>query len=101
MKSIGIAGIIPRLFNIEKSLLFGIPIILNPILLIPHILSGVIPSVLSHTAIKLDFIPIPVLEMPWTIPAPLKAYLSTNNDWRAIIWVFLMWFIIYLIYLPF
>lgn len=101
LKSIGIAGIIPGLFNIEEPLLFGIPIILNPILLIPHILSGLIPSVLSYIAIKIDLIPIPVLDMPWTIPAPIKAFLSTNNDWRALVWILAMWLIIYLIYLPF
>ena len=101
LKTIGIASIIPGLFNIDEPLLFGVPIILNPILIIPHILTGIIPGVLSYFAMKIGLIPIPVLNLPWTIPAPIKAFLATNNDWRALLWVLLLWVIMYFIYLPF
>lgn len=101
LKSIGNASMIPSLFNIDEPILFGIPIILNPILLFPHILSGILPAVLSYIAIYLNIIPTPILSMPWTIPAPIKAFLATNNDIRAFIWILILWLLIYIIYLPF
>lgn len=100
-KAIGYASLIPALFNIDESIIFGLPVILNPIMFIPFILSGIVPSVLSYIAISVGVISAPVLSVPWTIPAPFKALLSTNNDFRAVIWVFLLWGIIFLIYYPF
>lgn len=100
-KSVGLAGLIPTLFNIDESILFGVPIILNPILFIPFILSGVVPSVLSYIAIVFKIIPIPVLSIPWTVPAPIKAFLATNNDYRAFLWVLFLWVVIYLMFIPF
>ena len=101
IRSIGVASIVPTLFNIDEPIFFGLPIILNPILIIPFVLSGIVPSILSYIAINLNLISIPVLSMPWTIPAPIKAFLATNNDIRSFLWVLFLWLIIYLIFLPF
>ena len=38
---------------------------------------------------------------PWTLPAPIGAYLATGGDWRAIVLVFINIAISFLIYLPF
>ena len=38
---------------------------------------------------------------PWTLPAPIGAYLATGGDWRAIVLVFINITISFLIYLPF
>lgn len=101
LKEIGFLSLLPTLFNIDEPLLFGIPIILNPILIIPFVFSYVLFAALSFFMINFGIIPNPYLYVPWTIPAPIKAYIGTGNDIRAFLWVLILWVLLALIFYPF
>ncbi len=52
LKTVGKVGILPGLFNINEPVLFGAPIILNPILGIPLIIAPVVNTIIGYVAIK-------------------------------------------------
>lgn len=91
---------VSSIFNINESLIFGYPVVNNKKLIIPFICGPVVVTLLSYSVIKAGFVRAPFLVVPWLLPAPIGAFLSTM-DFNAI-WLVLMDIIILtLIYLPF
>nr|WP_038100459.1 PTS sugar transporter subunit IIC [Vagococcus lutrae] len=101
MKQIGRLSLIPGIFNINEPIMFGAPIVLNPILAIPFVISPVVTTTITYIAMKFDFVAKVSVVTPFAIPAPIKAYLSTNGDWRAIILVLINFAVYFAIYYPF
>lgn len=101
MKQIGRLSVIPAIFNINEPIMFGAPIVLNPILAIPFVLGPVITTTTTYIAMKFDLVAKVSVITPFAIPAPIKAYLSTNGDLRAILLVLLNTAIYFAIYYPF
>lgn len=100
LKTVGKVGILPGLFNINEPVLFGAPIILNPILGIPLIIAPVVNTIIGYVAIKSGLIGRIFVQAPWTTPAPIGLALSTM-DWRGFVLVILLLAIDILIYYPF
>ena len=73
----------------------------NPILIIPFVTIPIITATLSYFATVLGFVNPTYVMVPWTLPAPIGAYLATGGDWRAIILVLVNIAISFFIYLPF
>ncbi len=101
LKTIGWLGLLPAIFNIGEPLTFGVPIVLNPLLMIPNVLSFLVVGILSYLLAFIHLIPIPYLEMPWTLPGPIKAFLGTNANFIALAWSIFEYFIMFIIWLPF
>lgn len=101
LKAMGGLSLPASLFNIGEPLIFGLPIMLNPLMMIPFVLSSFILTILSIVSVSLNWIPVPVLSVPWITPAPIKAYLSTGGSIAALIFVLIGWIITFLIYYPF
>ncbi|WP_369901818.1 PTS cellobiose transporter subunit IIC [Bacillus manliponensis] len=70
----------PGAFNINEPVIFGTPIILNPILFIPFILTPVVLVVTSYTAISLGLVPKTVAMIPWATPPIISGYLVTGGS---------------------
>ena len=92
---------VPGLFNINEPLIFGMPLMMNPVFTIPFVLNPIILTIVSYSAVRLGLVNGFVAYVPWTLPAPIGAYMATGNDWRAIILVLVNLFIAGLIYYPF
>lgn len=89
-----------NLFNINEPQVFGIPTVMNLFTYIPSFICILIDLPIAYYATKLGFINKTVLSLPWTMPAPIYAIVSTL-DWRAgIVW-FLEFFIDLAIIVPF
>lgn len=101
LKAIGLLALPAALFNIGEPLNFGVPVVLNPLLMIPSIFAFVLIGILSFAGCAIGMLPIPYLSIPWTVPAPLKAFLGTNADITALLWVLVCWAIMFLVFLPF
>ncbi len=101
LKNLGKASILPGLCNINEPIIFGAPIMLNPILSIPFIISPIISGIITYTAMSLNLVTRPSVLAPWTLPAPIGAYLSTGGDFRAVILVLIIIVISTFIYYPF
>lgn len=100
-KTLGRTTAVPGLFNINEPIIFGAPIVLNPILIIPFVSIPLILATLSYIATVLGLVSETYVMPPWTLPAPIGAYLATGGDWRAIVLVFVNIFLSCVIYYPF
>ena len=100
LKAVGKVGILPGLFNINEPILFGTPVILNPILGIPLVIAPVVNTIIGYVAIKLGLIGRIYILAPWSTPAAIGLSLSTM-DWRAFVLVILLIVIDIIIYYPF
>lgn len=100
IKDVGKVALIPSLFNINEPLIFGLPIFLNPILIIPFMIAPMVNVVIGWLATSSGLVNMATIAAPWTSPAPLGAMLSTM-DFKALILVILMLVINMVIYYPF
>ena len=100
-KTLGKVAFVPALFNINEPMIFGCPIILNPVLLIPFVLNPIICAIIAWIATELGLVNRVVASVPWTLPGPIGAFLATNGDIRALILNVLLIILSILIYLPF
>ncbi|MFQ6792953.1 MAG: PTS sugar transporter subunit IIC [Thomasclavelia sp.] len=100
-KAVAKLGLAPGIFNINEPIIFGLPIVMNPIMIIPFVFVTQISYILTYAATVVGLIGKCVVQVPWTTPPILNAFLSTNGDWRAAIFQVLLIIIGVLIYLPF
>ncbi len=102
LRMLGRVSLIPALFHINEPLLFGLPLILNPIWLIPFcFIEPILRIGTAYLVTQLGLVaPARVLFMGF-LPGPLIWYLGTL-DWRAIPWGFVTgWILPALVYYPF
>lgn len=102
LKAIGQAGIVPSLLNINEPIVFGTPILLNPLLMIPFWANSFLSSTIVYFALKANLVNIPsqIFNL-WFMPTPFQAYFATGNDWRAIILVIVVLTVATAVYYPF
>lgn len=86
MKDVGRIALIPSLFNINEPLIFGLPIFLNPIMIIPFMIAPTVNTIIGWVLTASGFINTAVINAPWTAPAPIGAIISTL-DWKAGVFV--------------
>ncbi len=94
------ASAIPMIFNINEIMVFGLPIVCNPIFLIPFLLAPLLMVVTSYLAIWLGLVPVTVRSIEWTTPVFLSGYLATGSVAGALLQLFNLGLGI-LVYAPF
>lgn len=95
-------ALVPGLFNINEPLMFGLPIVLNPIMAIPLVLTPVINILVGYTVtVIFNWIPTPAFGLTWTTPGPLMPFLGTGGNWLGLIIGFVCLGISVLTYMPF
>ena len=100
-RAIATLSIVPGLFNINETMTFGIPLVLNPILGIPFILAPVVCIFIGWLLINIHFCPYIVLEVPWTMPPILMGFLATGGSIMGAISQIIVIVVATLIYIPF
>lgn len=78
-RRIGLISLGPGLFNINEVLLFGLPIVLNPLMFIPFLLTPLVLAALSYAAVVTGLVPGTSVETQWTTPILLNGFLSTGS----------------------
>ena len=70
----------PALFNINEPIIFGMPIVLNPIYMIPFILAPVVCVITAYLSISSGLVP-PVImpTIPWITPPIFGAVIATGS----------------------
>jgi PTS system cellobiose-specific IIC component len=100
LKTLGKIAIVPGLFNINEPVTFGVPIVFNPLMLVPFILAPLVSSIIVYTSLKIGFIvPFGAVSVPWTTP-PLIGGLIVGGLPGAFIQLIVM-ITSFFIYLPF
>jgi len=72
-------ALLPALCNVNEPLLFGIPLVLNPIYLIPFVLTPLFQTLAAYTAIVLGFVPYTTSDVVWTTPALVGGFVATGS----------------------
>lgn len=88
-------------FTIVEPVIFGLPLVLNPFLIIPFVLSGTIASLVSYAAFSLEWINRVFVELPWATPPFISGYVATGGDWMALVLIAVNFLIGLVIYFPF
>lgn len=102
LKTISKLAIGPAIFNISEPIIFGIPIVLNPIMIIPFILGPMLAGAVTYSAMYFGLVSAPAgIAVPWTTPVVLSGILATNGDIMAGLLQILNIIIVALVYLPF
>ena len=78
-KEIGKIGMPAAAFNIIEPIVFGLPTVLNPYLMLPNILAPLAMIVIGYIATVIGFVPIAVNHVHWTTPTLLSGFLTTGS----------------------
>ncbi|WP_035619175.1 PTS sugar transporter subunit IIC [Lacticigenium naphthae] len=100
LRTLGKLSIVPVISGINEPLIFGVPLVLNPILAIPFIITPIINLILTYYAQVLDFISMGFIVDPSFTPFFAQAYLS-SLDWRNVVFTFILIAMNTVIYYPF
>ncbi|MGJ0866464.1 PTS sugar transporter subunit IIC [Enterococcus raffinosus] len=99
-RTIGKLSLIPGNCSINEPVIFGLPIVFNPILAIPFLITPIISLLLTYFAQSVGLISVGFIVDPSFTPFFAQAYLS-SMDWRNIVFCFVLILISVVIYYPF
>jgi len=99
-KQLGRVALVPGIFNINEPIIFGAPVVLNPTLIIPFIITPLVTGTLAWIATSVGLVSRVIVTAPWTLPGPIGAFIATN-DWRAAVLNVVCIIISVVIYYPF
>ena len=90
-----------QIFQINEPIFFGLPIVLNPVFMIPYVLNALILTTGSYLLMQWNVVHRPFVNVPWTTPPIIGHYLVSGGDWRAAAWGAISIVIAMLVYFPF
>ena len=100
LKSLMKMAFVPGLFNINEPIIFGLPIVFNPYLLVPFIIVPLIAMFITYFAISTGFMaPFSAVQVPWTTPPVIAGFLL--NGWQGAVVQIVNLAIATVIYFPF
>ncbi|MBM7541003.1 PTS cellobiose transporter subunit IIC [Amphibacillus cookii] len=102
MRELGKLGIGSGVFNVNEPVIFGLPIIMNPLVIIPWLLAPVVVAIVTYFCMSIGFVPRTTgVVVPWTTPALLSGYLATGNNIMGGVMQLINMAIVFVIWLPF
>jgi len=90
-----------QIFGINEPIFFGFPIVLNPIFMIPYVVTALVLTTCTYLLMSWGLIHKPFVAVPWTTPPIVGQYLVSGGDWRAAVWGAISIVIAMAVYYPF
>ena len=90
-----------QVFGINEPIFFGIPIVLNPVFMIPYVVNALLLTTGTYLLMSAGVFQKPFVAVPWTTPPIVGHYLVTGGDWKAAVWGALSILIAMAVYYPF
>lgn len=100
-KQVAKLSIVPNIFNISETLHFGLPIMLNPLLMLPFIITPLATMAFGYFMTVIGFADVLVYAFPWTTPPFLNAWIASGGSIGTIITQAICIVISVVIYAPF
>ena len=100
-RAIGRASVVPTFFGVNEPILFGAPLVLNPVFFVPFILAPIVNVWLFKFFVDTLGMNSFSATLPWTTPGPLGIVLGTNLQVLAFVLAFVLIVVDGLIYYPF
>ncbi|MDQ4711868.1 PTS cellobiose transporter subunit IIC [Bacillus subtilis] len=102
MKQLGRLGIGPALFNINEPIIFGMPIVMNPLLIVPFIIAPLLTITATYIGMSTGLVARPAgIAVPWTMPPLISGYLATGGKVSGAVMQLVNLLITCAIYYPF
>lgn len=80
MKQVAKLGLGPGIFNVNEPIIFGLPIVMNPLVIVPWILAPMIVTLVTYLAMSSGLVPPPNgVAVPWTVPIFINGIMATNS----------------------
>ena len=79
MSNLAKIGSFTVVFNLNEILNFGLPIILNPVMAVPFILTPVLCYLVAYAATYFGIVPPLVQEIAWSTPPLFSGYMATGS----------------------
>ncbi len=105
LKTMGRVVIFPSIFNINEPVVFGAPVVWNPILMIPLWLNSIVLPTLMYIAFNIGFAPVPVHAFQmWYLPVYVQAFFGTGSVMGVVLCLiltavsFIIWFPFFKVY---
>lgn len=100
LKTVGRIGLVPAFFGISEPIIFGVPLMLNPLYLVPFLLTSTVNGAIAFLCMETGLIGKTFAMLSWNMPSVFGAFLSTM-DIKALILVLVLIVIDMVIYYPF
>ncbi|MEK5324183.1 PTS cellobiose transporter subunit IIC [Aeribacillus sp. FSL M8-0254] len=80
MKQVAKLGLGPGIFNVNEPIIFGLPVIMNPLVIVPWILAPMVVTFVTYLAMSSGLVPPPTgVAVPWTVPIFINGIMATNS----------------------
>ena len=89
------------IFNINEPIIFGFPIVMNPVMMIPFLIIPLTCFVIAYIVTAIGWVSPVVLFVPWSTPPIINAYLASGGDIRNVILQLLLFTLSVVMYIPF
>lgn len=100
MKAVSKVAIVPCIFNINEPLIFGVPLVFEPLMLIPMVLTPVLSALIVIVSQAIGFMPMFTnVQAPWATPFGFSGFLVAG--WQGAVVQLVIVAVTVLIYLPF
>lgn len=100
LKTVGKLGIIPGLFNINEPIIFGVPLMLNPLMYVPFVGSVMVNGLITYLCMDFGIVGRTIADPSWNMFCPIGALISTM-DIKAALLVVILIVIDIVVYFPF
>lgn len=91
MKNLGRLSLPAAIFGINEPIIFGLPIVLNPLMAIPFILAPVANTVLGYLATVTGIMPVTSgVQLPWTTPIVFSGFLVTGSVMGSLVQIVML-----------
>lgn len=100
-RKVGRLSLPTQIFQINEPIFFGLPIVLNPVFMIPYVINALVLTAGTYVLMAWGVIHRPFINVPWTTPPVVGHYLVSGGDWRAAVWGVVSIVIALAIYFPF
>ncbi|MGT2964641.1 PTS sugar transporter subunit IIC [Streptococcus acidominimus] len=99
-KALGKVAAFPALFNVNEPVVFGFPIVMNPVMFVPFLVVPILAALIVYSAIALGFMaPFAGVTLPWSTPAIISGFMVTG--WQGAVVQLLILLVSTLVYFPF
>ncbi|BDR61216.1 PTS sugar transporter subunit IIC [Lactobacillus xylocopicola] len=100
IRAIARLNLLPATFSCGSGFAIGLPVILNPVFLLPSVLLPLVNVILAACALGLHLIPACVYPILKGTPGLLIPFLATNGNWAALVFSILLFFLDLLLLWP-
>ena len=79
-RAIAKLSLFPNMFNINETVVFGVPVVLNPPMCIGFVLAPMASYIIAYLLTAIGFCPVMYINVPWTTPILLSGFLASGGN---------------------